>query len=277
MHEDFELYYELHGKPLASSATRSGTAPASVPLLLIMGMGASCRGWLVLQVPELGHDRANLIFDNRGAGRSQDPGIDFTTADLARDTLAVIDHLGIERINVLGAFLGGMVAQELAIRHPERVHTLTLVGTFARPDSRRRMLLEHWRQMAETSMPYEQVVRSRLLWSLHDLTFEQRDILDAMLEFYLESEAPIESKVYARQITACLKHDALDRLDQVQAPTLVICGENDLLTPLPLARQLTNRIPNARLVPIPGAGHLVPVEMAKRFNRLVSRFLLEYD
>ncbi len=266
---DFELYYELHGKPLDRES--------GIPLILIMGIGASCHGWLVLQVPSLGHDRPNIIFDNRGAGRSEDPGAEFSTRDMAEDTRALLDHLGIERANVLGAFLGGMVAQELAIAYPERVHTLTLVGTFARADARRRMLLEHWCDLARQNISYEQAVRSRLLWTLHDLTFEQRDILDAMLEFYLESEAPMESKVYERQVIACLKHDSLDRLDAIRAPTLVICGEADLLTPLPLARQLANRVANARLVPIQGAGHMVPVEMARRFNRLVSRFLLEYD
>jgi pimeloyl-ACP methyl ester carboxylesterase len=261
----FSIHYERHG-------TGSG-----VPLVLIMGIGATCQGWLVLQVPELSRDRPNVIFDNRGAGRSEDPGEDFGTVDLARDTLALLDELQLERANVLGAFLGGMVAQELAILAPERVHTLTLVGTFARADARRRMLLEQWRALAESQVSYEARVKSRLIWSLHDLTFEQSDIIDSMLQFYLEQDAPLEGKVVQRQIDACLAHDALDRLDQIQAPTLVVCGEQDLVAPLPLARQLANRIPQARLVPIPGAGHLVPVEMARRFNRLVGRFLLEYD
>jgi 3-oxoadipate enol-lactonase len=261
----FAIHYEKHG---------SGSG---VPLVLIMGIGATCQGWLVLQVPELSRDRPNVVFDNRGAGRSEDPGADFTTADLAGDLLALLDELHIERASLLGAFMGGMVAQELAIRHPERVHTLTLVGTFARADARRRMLLEHWRSLADAQVSYETRVKSRLLWSLHDLTFEQSDIIDAMLRFYLDRDAPMEDKVVQRQIDACLAHDALDRLDRIQAPTLVVCGEQDLVAPLPLARELANRIPQARLVPIPGAGHLVPVEMARRFNRLVGRFLLEYD
>src|SRR5262245_57808118 len=110
----FAIHYERHG---------SGSG---VPLVLIMGMGATCQGWLVLQVPELSRDRPNVIFDNRGAGSSEDPGADFTTADLAEDLRALLDELRLERANLLGAFMGGMVAQELAIRHPERVHTLTL-------------------------------------------------------------------------------------------------------------------------------------------------------
>jgi pimeloyl-ACP methyl ester carboxylesterase len=72
----FELYYETHG------------GGDGLPLVLIMGVGASCQGWNVLTVPELSKDRLNVIFDNRGAGRSSDPGTEFTTQDLAADTLA---------------------------------------------------------------------------------------------------------------------------------------------------------------------------------------------
>jgi 3-oxoadipate enol-lactonase len=261
----FSLYYEVHGQG------------RGVPLVLIMGIGATCQGWLVLQVPELSRDRRNVIFDHRGAGRSTDPGEDFTTTDLADDVAALLDHLKIERANVLGAFLGGLVAQELALRHPERVTSLTLVGTFARPDAKRRMLLESWQEMLEQRVSRETIVKQRLLWTLDDLTFEQEDLIDAMWRFYLREDAPLEDKVVQRLIRACLRHDTLARLEQIQAPVLVVCGEQDLLTPVHLHRQLANRIPRARLVAIAGAGHLVAAEMAARFNRLVGRFLLEFD
>jgi pimeloyl-ACP methyl ester carboxylesterase len=261
----FSLYYETHGQ---------GTG---VPLLLIMGIGASSQGWLVLQVPELSRGRPNVIFDNRGAGRSTDPGEDFTTAEMADDVISLLDHLRIPRANVLGAFLGGMVAQEVALRHPDRVNSLTLVGTYARADAKRRMLLENWQEMIEHGVSREARLKARLLWTLHDLTFEQADIIDAMWRFYLRQDAVLEEKVVHRQIQACLRHDTVARLEQIQAPTLIVCGEQDLLAPIHLHRQLSNGIPHSRLVPIPGAGHLVAAEMAPRFNRLVERFLLEFD
>ncbi len=261
----FSMYYEVHG------------AERGVPLVLIMGIGATCQGWTVLQVPELSRDRPNVIFDHRGAGKSTDPGTDFTTADMADDVVALLDHLRIPRANLLGAFLGGLVAQELALRHPERVHSLTLVGTFARADAKRRMLLESWHEMIEQRVPRDTRVKMRLLWTLHDLTFEQKDIIDAMLRYYLREDAPLEDKVVQRQVQACLRHDTLARLERIEAPTLVVCGEQDQLTPVALHRQLANRIPHSRLVQIPGAGHLVTAEMAPRFNRLVNRFLLEFD
>jgi len=261
----FGIYYETHGEG------------DGLPLVLIMGMGGTCQGWMVMQVPELSRDRQCVIFDNRGAGRSEDPGTPFTTADMAEDTLALLDELGLGRAHVLGGFLGGCVAQELAISHPDRVQSLTLAGTFAKADGRRRMLLELWTSMVEAGMPREDMIKNRMIWTLHDLAFEQPDLIDAMWRFYLRDDAPMEDKVFVRQVDALLAHDSSDRLDRIQAPTLLICGEQDLLTPPHLHRQVRNRIPNARLVQMSGAGHLVAAELAPRFNALVSRFLLEYD
>jgi len=112
-----KVYYELHGEA------------GGVPLVLVMGMGGSCRGWLPLQVPDFSQRRRTLIFDHRGAGGSEDPGGDLTTRLMADDTAGLLDALGIERADVLGVFMGGMVAQELALGHPGRVDRLVLVGS----------------------------------------------------------------------------------------------------------------------------------------------------
>ncbi len=261
----FEIYYETHG------------GGDGVPLLLIMGMGGTCQGWLVLHVPELSKERTNIIFDNRGAGRSEDPGTAFTTRDMAEDTVALLDELGIDRAHVLGGFLGGMVAQEIALEHPERVQSLILAGTFARADAKRRMVLELWQGMAEHELPAELRIKDRLCWTLSDATLQHEDLVDAMWRFYLEDDAALEDRVFVRQVAACLAHDTQKRLGEIRAPTLVVYGEHDALTPEHLQRELAEGIPGARLVQIPGAGHLVVAEMAPRFNGLVVRFTAEHD
>ena len=261
----FEIYYEVHGE---------GDAP---PLVLIMGLGGTCQGWLVLQVPELSRERRNVIFDNRGTGRSKDPAGSFTTRDLAEDTLALLDHLGIERAHVLGAFFGGLVAQELALAHPERLQSLVLAGSFARLDAKRRMMLELWKWLAETGAPPEIALRARLIWTLHDDTLEQGDLIDTMMRFFLQDEPPVDGQVLTRQIEACLRHDTVGRLAGLRMPSLVVAGEDDLLTPPRMTRGLANGIPGARLVLMPGVGHLALAEAAPRFNRLVSQFMVEHD
>jgi pimeloyl-ACP methyl ester carboxylesterase len=256
-----KVYHEVHGD-----------APGT-PLLLIMGMGGSCRGWLPLQVPEFQKTRRTLIYDHRGVGGSDDPGGPFSTADLAADAAALLDALGIERADVLGAFMGGMVAQELALRHPARVDRLVLVGTWARPDAKRRLLLEHWGDLARADAPLAVTIRERLLWTLADETLEQKDLIEGMVAFITRDGAPLASDVFARQCDACLGHDAGDRLRAIRARTLVVCGRHDALTPPKFSRELADEIPDAHLVTLPNAGHVVMVESAERFNRLVPHFL----
>jgi pimeloyl-ACP methyl ester carboxylesterase len=259
---DRKLYYELHGDD------RTGA-----PLALAMGIGGSCRGWLPIQVPELSRHRRTLIFDYPGVGNSESDDGAFGTEDLA-DTLAgLLDALAIERAAVLGAFMGGMVAQQLALRHAERVERLVLVGTYARPDAKRRMLLTHWRELARQGVPLDVLVRDRLLWTAQEETIEQTDLIEQMIAFFSRDGAPLSAELFARQCDACLAHDTLDRLHEIRRPTLVVCGRNDALTPPKFHRQLADEIPGARLVTFAYGAHLVMVEAAEAFNRAVIEFV----
>jgi pimeloyl-ACP methyl ester carboxylesterase len=262
----FPLYYEVHG-----------AEHVRTPLVLSMGMGGSCVGWLPLQVPEFSKSRPTVIYDHRGVGKSGDPEEDFRTLELAEDLLALLDHLRIGHAHVLGGFLGGLAAQELAIAHPDRVRSLILLGSFARADGRLRMLLDLWEGMVEHDIPLELQIKNRLTWTLHDLAFEQEDLIEAIQRFYLREGRPLSDKAFVRQARAVLAHDTLSRLERVQAPTLVVAGEQDILTPPHLQRELAAHIPGSRLVLVRGSGHLVAVEHTARFNRMVTRFVEEYD
>ena len=258
-----KLYYEVHGEH------------AGTPLVLAMGIGGSCQGWLPLQVPELSKQRRTVIFDYPGVGGS-DAGADaFGTADLADTLAALLDALSIEKADVLGPFMGGMVAQELALRHAERVERLVLVGTFARADAKRRLLLEHWRDLAARDAPLAARVRDRLLWTLQDETIEQTDLIEQMVDFFTRDGAPLSSETFAAQCDACLGHDTESRLGEIRQPTLVLGGRHDLLTPPKLHQDLAQRIPDARLVTVSSAAHLVMVEAVETFNRTVLQFLGE--
>jgi 3-oxoadipate enol-lactonase len=259
-----KVYYESHGE---------GPGP---PLVLVMGMAGSCRGWHALQVPELSERHRVVIYDHRGVGESEDPGGPFTTADLADDLAALLSALRIPRAHVLGVFLGGMVAQELALRHPMRVARLVLVGCYARPDAKRRLLLEKWREMARSGTSAEVFVRERLLWTLQDETLEQSDLVEAMSRsFPGQGAIPISSDLFIRQCDACLGHDTADRLHLVHQPTLILCGRHDQLTPPRLHREMADEIPAARLVTFQYGAHLVMAESAQGFNRAVLQFLAE--
>jgi pimeloyl-ACP methyl ester carboxylesterase len=260
-----KVYYEIHGKG------------AGTPLVLVMGMAGSCKGWLALQVPDLAPHHRVLIYENRGVGESEDPGGPFTTADLADDLAGLLDALEIPRANVLGAFLGGMTAQQLALRHPRRVERLVLVGTYARPDAKRRLLLEKWREMAKHDLGAGVMVRERLLWTLRDETLEQSDLVEAMASSFPGGDMPIGADLFTRQCDACLTHDVVDRLREIQQPTLVVCGRHDQLTPPKLHRELADEIPNAHLMTFSYGAHLVMAECAQQLNEAVLHFLAEGD
>lgn len=262
------VYYELHGPDISAGAT---------PLILINGMGGSCRGWLPIQVPEFSKDRTTLIMNHRGVVGSDDPGGAFGTADLADDIAMLLDTLEIEQADVVGSFMGGMAAQELALRHRERVRKLILHGTYARPDAKRKLILEDWANLARAEISQDVLLRIRLTWTLEDRTLEQTDLIEGMLKFFEEEGSPVSQDLFARQCEACLQHDTFDRLGEITHPTLVICGRHDRLTPPTLHRELAENIPNARLVVLQYGAHLVMVESAERFNQVLLSFLDNTD
>ncbi len=259
-----QVYYEQHGDFESSDAT---------PLLLINGMAGSCAGWLPLQVPEFVQSRPVLIFDHRGVGESTDPGGPFSIGDLARDTLGLLDALGLARVALLGTFMGGMIAQEIALQAPERVDRLVLVGTYARPDAKRRMLLAHWADLVAQDYTLDFIARHRLLWTLQDDTLEQDDLIEDMIASYTAQAPPLGADVFRRQCEACAGHDTLDRLASIRCPALVVCGRHDIVTPPKFHRDLAHGLADARLVTLSYGGHLVMVESAERFNQTVVQFL----
>src|SRR5262245_34948349 len=116
---DVELYYEEHG--------------SGEPLLLIMGLAADSMAWM-FQLPAFSERYRTIVFDNRGVGRSAKPAGPYTIAGMADDAAGLLAALGVERTHVVGVSMGGMIAQELALRHPQRVRGLVLACTFPEPD-----------------------------------------------------------------------------------------------------------------------------------------------
>jgi pimeloyl-ACP methyl ester carboxylesterase len=135
------------------------------------------------------------------------------------------------------------------------------------------MLIAKWKAMVGHGLPREVIAWERMLWTLCDETLEQRDLVDPMLQGYLRERFPMSDDTFLRQCDACLGHDALDRLGGLARPALVLCGQEDALAPPKLARELASALPDAHLVTIPNAGHLVMAEAAKRFDEIVLQFL----
>ncbi len=246
---------------------------AGPPLLLVMGLGASLETWIAQREALAAHYRV-ILFDNRGAGESETPPPPWTVPDMAADAVGVLDALGIARAHVLGVSMGGMIAQEMAIRFPERVDRMVVAVSFARPDPLRRafLLFRRWARLQGADLVQEGV--ANLPWLVSPTVLNAPDRLEEILG--IVGTMPLMApEAYSHQVDAILEHDTLARLDRVRAPTLVLAAAEDVLTPVSLSREIAEGIRGARLVVLPRGNHAVQIEDPAAFNAAVLRFLLE--
>ena len=246
----------------------AGSGP---PLLLIMGLGASVETWVAQRDVFARHYRV-ITFDNRGAGRSGSPPPPWTVPAMAEDARAVLDALDIARADVLGVSMGGMIAQELVLAHPERVGRLILALSFSRPEPLRRIFLLHrrWARLQGAEPTNESI--AHLPWLLSPMTMNDVARLATILD--LVGTMPfMPADAYAHQVDAILEHSTLDRLGGVRAPTLVVAAPEDVLTPVALSEEIAAAIPGARLAILPRGGHGVLIEYPDDFNRVVLQWL----
>lgn len=238
------------------------------PLLLIQGLGADSRGW-TLQKRALSRFRL-LIVDNRGVGKSDRPPGPFDLEVMAQDSLAVLDHAGYGSAHVMGASMGGIISQIIAVRRPERVRSLVLACTAAHHYSWRRELLAEWAELAQTQGMRE-FVRLNLHWLVGPRSFQR--LWPALIILGpLAFNVPVES--FVAQINAILAIDdgLRTELPSITAPTLVMCGSQDVLTTQGDSEEIAELIPGAELAVLRGGAHLFMVEQSGAFNRTVNNF-----
>lgn len=250
------LYFELGGPEHAP------------PLILIRGLGRSSSYWLEFRTL-LERERRVLVLDNRGVGRSDAPPLPWATSDMADDVALVLRASGLQRADVFGISLGGMIAQELALRHPHRVDRLVLActtpgGRRARSTPRKAALM-----LARAAVkPIEESLRATAPLVLSDEALARRPELVDIWIAIAQSE-PRSRRGFIGQLLAAARHDAWARLPFVESPTLVVTGDADRLIPCENSALLAERIPRASLRTLRGAGHDFPTERPDETARLV--------
>jgi pimeloyl-ACP methyl ester carboxylesterase len=241
-------------------------------LLLIQGLGFDRTGWRPLLRRLSRHFRL-VLFDNRGSGRSDPAAEQLQVADMARDAVTVLDAAGIERAHVLGVSLGGMVAQEVAIRYPERVDRLVLLSTtpgwpygFPMPSGSVALLT------ATGQLPPEVALRRHVENSLSPSTVERRPELVDRLVAHQRAHPP-DPDGWQAQLVAGAGYSGNSRQTRIRARTLVMHGDADAVVDPRNARLLAAGIPGAELVMLPGLGHLFFWEAPGRVAEHVVAFL----
>jgi 3-oxoadipate enol-lactonase len=242
------------------------------PVVLVMGLGGDHLAW-GLQIPAFAARYRVIAFDNRGVGQTDAPDIPYTTAMMADDTVGLLDALGIERAHVCGVSMGGMIAQEIALRHPARVRTLQLHATLARPDAYMKTLVEAWRKV-RVALGRDEAARVLALWLFAPCSYEERpEFVELVLQNAIANPHPQSLTGYLRQGDAVLGHDTLERLDLLRCPTLVSVADQDVLVPPRFSHAIAQRVPGAELKTIADAGHAYMWEKPDAFNAMCLEFL----
>ena len=242
-------------------------------LLLVAGLGARRTDWGDRFVDAISRRRRVILFDNRGTGLSSKPEAAWTLEDMARDALSVLDAVGVRRAHVLGHSMGGMIAQLVALDHPERVGKLVLASTHFGGSA----VVHPAPEVAEIfrparGTPIEEIVRTSMrVITAPGFAEQNPDAIEQLVAYAVAQ--PTSKLTFASQIGALISSDRSARVSDIRVPTLVVHGTEDSLIPAANGIALAERIAGARLELLPGVGHMPSWEATERLSELVEEFL----
>jgi len=252
------LYYEIEGE--------------GQPVLFIMGTGLAHTLWSP-QIAAFKPKFKCISYDNRGTGQSELTAEGHTVADYAEDACGLLNHLQISSAHVVGWSLGSCIAQELAIRYPDKVRSLVLIATWCRPYPFLRRRFELQIEIAKTE-------NQNLLGEFSVLHLFRPDHLDdhdqEVLDFQRRAlegpgRAPMETLIAHYRMD--IAHDSADRLAAVKVPTLVLGGQDDVLVRAPYQEEVHRRIAGSEISLIPKADHMAVVLIPEQINQIALEFL----
>jgi 3-oxoadipate enol-lactonase len=261
----------VHGRSIFYKA--AGHGPGA--LVFLSGLGADHRAFARFQ-REFEAEFRVFTFDMRDVGQSDRVPAAYTTADMADDVAAWLEQVAALPAHLVGHSLGGLVAQEVALRHPERVKSLVLVSTHCAANDWRKALLESWVVLRQ-QLPIGPFTRAVLPWLVAPPLYRHPTQIEGLIQFAERNPWPQESAAFARQAQAAIRHDTRERLDQIGLPCLVLVGERDIVNPLAASAELADRLRSVRLVTLPEVGHLPHVEDPNGFRLAIESFLADQN
>ncbi|QWD90205.1 alpha/beta fold hydrolase [Polynucleobacter sp. MWH-Braz-FAM2G] len=242
-----------------------------IPVVLIHGLAGDYSAW-TNQIQILKDHYRVIAFDNRGAGKSTQVDESISTQDLAKDTLGLMDYLGIDSAHVVGRSMGGAVAQHMALMAPARVKSLVLCASFAVLDPLGRRVLLNMREALEWRMNWADHARHSVQNFVSAEFFNTKQEQVKRIEALIGGETRLPA-CYIRQNEACQNHDTSNQLDQITQPTLVMAGTSDPICSLTATNILSKGIPGCETILFENASHFFLMEQPDKFNQSLLSWL----
>jgi 3-oxoadipate enol-lactonase len=245
---------------------RGGSGP---PLLLIMGLSGTALHWGEPFLQTLRQDFDVIAYDHRGVGASSRLEGPITIVEMAQDAAGLLEALDIDSAHIVGISMGGMIAQELALAHPERVQTLTLGCTYCGGEGSSLISGELSGRLADARRSGDRERAMRAAWDVN-VSREYAGDPDAYAPYReISLQRAVALSVIAAQAKAIDGHDTSERLFELSMPTLVIHGTADQVIPVENGHHVASRIPGSQLEIFEGVGHLFFWERAERSAELI--------
>ena len=261
----------LKNAPVGCYTLRYADVGSGTPVVLIHGLAGDHTAWLA-QIEVLRAAHRVIAFDNRGAGASTQVDEPVSTEDLARDTLALMDHCGVDSAHVVGRSMGGAVAQHMALLAPDRVLSLVLCASFARLDPLGSRVLLNMREALEWRGSWADHARHSVQNFVSAGFFNGYPERVAMIEKLLGGETRLPA-CYSRQNEACQRHNTVSRLHEIKQPCLVMGGASDPICSLTATALLSDGLPDVRTEIFDDASHFFLMEQPQKFMALLCGWL----
>lgn len=248
-----DLYYEMSGE--------------GQPIVFIHGLGSSCRDW-EMQVPFFARYFRVITFDLRGHGRSQKPRGPYSMSLFAKDAAELIRSLGVAPVHVVGISLGGMIAFQLVLDHPEMIKSAVIVN--AGPEVVVHTAQDRWQVFFRFAIVY--LLGMRRMGEVLSRRLFPRDEQVEIRKLFVERWAENDTRAYTETLRAIVGWSVTDRIQSIHLPVLVVSADNDY-TPVPVKEAFVAKMPDAALAVIHNSRHATPVDSPVSFNETVMSFL----
>lgn len=259
---DINMYYEVHGK--------------GEPLVLIAGFSADHFAWREV-LEDLIEQFQVIIFDNRGVGQSDVPEGDYSIEQMADDVIGLCQHLNINKAHFLGNSMGGMITQMIGYRHPDYIKSLIISNSAMNRNCGFKYFMDAQFELIGKGAPFPQLIKATSSWVYSYPYLSKNNNLEKVISYTINNPYPFTVAGYAGQRTALNQFDSCDWLSQIEAPTLVIGGDLDVIFIPPMIEAIANNIPNSEYIEFQQCGHLPMMECPQQFIETVSQFVNQHQ